>query len=127
MMLINHFQVTIYVVLLRSIIFFIFLSKKINLKFQLKRFKLDVLNHSKLQNLSSITELFQKICREKKKSKKYYFIDRLICFDSFMTTEQAFSTIKVIKTRRLCNSKLQFKFDSCQFYFSKKAQTTILN
>jgi hypothetical protein len=32
----------------------------------LKRFKLDVLNHSKLQNLSSITELCQKICREKK-------------------------------------------------------------
>ena len=52
-------------------------QEKICLRFQLKHFKLDVLNHHKLKNLSSIAELCQGLI-ETGKSETYYLIDRLI-------------------------------------------------
>ncbi|KAL0011258.1 hypothetical protein SO802_006366 [Lithocarpus litseifolius] len=52
------------------------------LKIQLKLFEHDVQNHSKLQNLSSMAELCQRLV-ETEKSQVYPIIDRLIpCFDS---------------------------------------------
>jgi hypothetical protein len=62
-----------------------------------------MLNNSKLKNLSSIVELCRGLI-ETKKLKRYHLIDRLIRLVltlpmSTTTTEQAFSTMKVIKTR----------------------------
>lgn len=78
-------------------------QEKINLRFQLKHFELDVPNHPKLQNLSSIRELCRGLV-ETEKSKTYHLIDRLIRLVltlpvSTTTSEQAFSAMKIVKTR----------------------------
>jgi hypothetical protein len=54
-------------------------QEKINLRFQLKYFELDVHNDLKLQNLSSVAELCQGLI-ETGKSKTYYLIDRFVLF-----------------------------------------------
>jgi len=81
-------------------------QEKINLRFQLKHFQLDMLNDPKLKKLSSIAELYRGLI-ETEKSKRYHLIDRLIRLVltlpmSTATTERAFLAMKVIKTR-LCN------------------------
>jgi hypothetical protein len=81
-------------------------QEKINLKYQLRYFELDVLTKPTLQNLSSIAELCQGLAKTEK-SKTYYLIDRLIRLIltlpvSTATTERAFSAMKIVKTR-LCN------------------------
>jgi hypothetical protein len=81
-------------------------QEKINLRFQLKHFQLDMLNDPKLKKLSSIAELCWGLI-ETEKSKRYHLIDRLIRLVltlpmSTATTERAFLAMKVIKTR-LCN------------------------
>ncbi|KAM6582276.1 hypothetical protein CsatB_009281 [Cannabis sativa] len=78
-------------------------NERINLRFQLKHFELDVLTNSKFQNLSSIAELCRRLT-ETEKSKIYYLIDRLIRLVltlpvSTATSERAFSAMKIIKTR----------------------------
>ena len=78
-------------------------QKKINLKFQLQYYKLNVLNHPKLQNLSIIFELCKGLA-ETEMSKVYFLVDKLICFlltlpVSTATIEIAFSAMKIVKTK----------------------------
>jgi hypothetical protein len=82
------------------------------LRFQLKHFEIDMLNHPKLQKLSSIVELCRRLI-EVGKLDTYYFIDRLIrliltLLVSTTIIEQVFSAMKIVKTR-LCN-KIEDKF-----------------
>jgi hypothetical protein len=113
MMLINHLILMIYVILQRSTIILIFLNiKKIILIFQLKHFKVDMLNHPKLQKLSSIVELCRGLIQAGK-SNTYYLINRLIrlvltLLVSTATTKRAFSAIKIVKTR--LRNKMEDKF-----------------
>ena len=84
----------------------------VTLKFQLKHFQVDMLNHPKLQKLYSIAELCQGLA-ETGKSDTYYLIDRLIHLVltlpvSTAITERAFSAMKIVKTR-LCN-KIEDEF-----------------
>ncbi|KAG7988370.1 hypothetical protein I3843_03G184700 [Carya illinoinensis] len=78
-------------------------NEKINLRFQLKHFEVDVLSNPKFQDLRSIADLCRKLV-ETEKSKIYYLIDRLIRLIltlpvSTATSERAFSTMKIVKTR----------------------------
>ena len=76
------------------------------MKYQLQHYELDVTKHRDFQNMGIISEL----CRGLEisgKSKFYHLIDRLIRLVvtlpvSTATTERAFSTMKLLKTR-LCN------------------------
>ena len=76
------------------------------MKHQLQHYELDVTKHLDFQNMGIISEL----CRGLEisgKSKFYHLIDRLIRLVvtlpvSTATTERAFSTMKLLKTR-LCN------------------------
>jgi hypothetical protein len=72
----------------------------------LQHYELDVPNHPNLKNMSSIVDLCQGLV-ETEKSIIYPLIDRLIRLIltlpvSTVTTERAFSTMKIVKTR-LCN------------------------
>jgi hypothetical protein len=99
-------------------------QEKINLRFQLKHFQVDVLNNSKLQNLSSIAELCQELAKTEK-SKTYYLIDRLIRLVltlpvSTTTTERAFSAMKVIKTRLRNKMEDEFLANNLVVYIERK-------
>ncbi|KAG6698515.1 hypothetical protein I3842_08G023800 [Carya illinoinensis] len=78
-------------------------NEKINLRFQLKHFEVDVLSNPKFQDLRSIADLCRKLV-ETEKSKIYYLIYRLIRLIltlpvSTATSERAFSAMKIVKTR----------------------------
>jgi hypothetical protein len=81
-------------------------QEKIYLRFQLQHYELDVPNHPKLKNMSSITDLCQGFV-ETEKSTIYPPINRLIrliltLYVLTATTEQAFSAMKIVKIK-LCN------------------------
>jgi hypothetical protein len=85
---------------------------KISLKFQLKYFQINMLNHPKLQRLSSTAELCQELTKIGK-SYMYYLIDRLIHLVltlpmSTTTTERVFSAMKIVKIR--LRNKMEDKF-----------------
>jgi hypothetical protein len=68
----------------------------------LNYFEVDMLNHQKLQKLSSIAELCRGLI-ETGKSDTYYLIDRLIrlvltFLVSTAITERTFLAIKIVKT-----------------------------
>jgi hypothetical protein len=95
-----------------------------NLKFQLKHFQVDMLNHPKLQRLSSIAELCRGLA-ETGKSDTYYLIDRLIRFVlilpvSIATTERAFLTMKIVKTRLRNKMDDEFFTDNLLFYIERE-------
>jgi hypothetical protein len=99
-------------------------QEKICLRFQLMHFKLDVLNHQKLKNLSSIAELCQGLI-ETGKSETYYLIDRLIRLVltlpvSTATTERAFSAMKVVKTRLRNKMEDEFLANNLVIYIEKE-------
>jgi hypothetical protein len=78
-------------------------QEKIYLRFQLQHYELDVPNHPKLKNISSIADLCQGLV-ETEKSTVYLLIDRLIRLIltlpvSTTTTERAFSAMKIVKIR----------------------------
>jgi len=78
-------------------------QEKTHLRFQLRHYELDVPNHPKLKNMSSIADLCQGLV-EIEKSTIYLLIDRLIRLIltlpvSTTTTEPAFSAMKIVKTR----------------------------
>jgi hypothetical protein len=69
----------------------------------LQHYELDMPNHPKLKNMSSIAELCQGLV-ETEKSTIYSLVDRLIRLlltlpVSTTTTERAFSAMKIVKTR----------------------------
>jgi hypothetical protein len=78
-------------------------QEKIHLRLQLQHYELDVPNHPKLKSMSSIADLCQGLV-ETEKSTIYPLVDRLIrliltLLVSTTTTEQAFSAMKIVKTR----------------------------
>jgi hypothetical protein len=78
-------------------------QEKIHLRLQLQHYELDVPNHPKLKSMSSIADLCQGLV-ETGKSTIYPLVDRLIRLIltlpvSTTTTEQAFSAMKIVKTR----------------------------
>jgi len=78
-------------------------QERIYLRFQLQHYKLDVPNHPKLRNMSLTTNLCQGLV-EIEKPTIYPLIDRLIQFILTLpvltkTTDQAFSSMMIVKTR----------------------------
>jgi hypothetical protein len=99
-------------------------QEKINLRFQLKHFELDVLNHPKLKNLSIIAELCRWLIKTEK-SETYYLIDRLIRLVLTLpvptaTTEQAFSAMKIVKTRLHNKIEDEFLTDNLVVYIERE-------
>jgi hypothetical protein len=99
-------------------------QEKIILRFQLKHFEVDMLNHQKLQKLSSIAELCQGLIKARK-SDTYYLIDRLICLIltlpvSTATTERAFSAMKIVKTRLRNKIEDEFLGDNLLVYIERE-------
>ena len=85
------------------------------MKFQLKHFEYDMRNDVKLQNLSSLSQLCV-VLTKTGKSKIYYLFDRLIRLVLTLlvftaTSEQAFSTTKIVKTRLRNKMKDEFLVD----------------
>ncbi|GAV77547.1 Dimer_Tnp_hAT domain-containing protein, partial [Cephalotus follicularis] len=101
-------------------------QEKIILKCQLQHYQFDVIHHPDMQNLSTVTELRQKLV-ETRKTEIYYLIDRLLRLVltlsvSIATTERAFSTMKIIKTR--IRSKIEDDFlTNCLVVFIEQAIT----
>ncbi|XP_040994228.1 uncharacterized protein LOC121240754 [Juglans microcarpa x Juglans regia] len=99
-------------------------NEKINLRFQLKHFEVDVLTNPKFQNLSSITDLCRRLV-ETEKSKAYYLIDRLIRLVltlpvSTATNEQAFSAMKIVKTRLRNKIENEFLANNLVVYIERE-------
>jgi hypothetical protein len=99
-------------------------QEKIILRFQLKHFEVDMLNHPKLQKLSSIAELCRGLI-EAGKSDTYYLIDRLIRLVltlpvSTATTERAFSAMKIVKTRLRNKMEDEFLGDNLLIYIERE-------
>ncbi|KAG2707333.1 hypothetical protein I3760_05G144000 [Carya illinoinensis] len=87
-------------------------NEKINLRFQLKHFEVDMFSNSMFQDLISIADLCRKLV-ESEKSKTYYLIDRLVCLILTLpvfiaTSERAFSAMKIVKTR--LHNKIEDEF-----------------
>ncbi|XP_074337328.1 uncharacterized protein LOC141674522 [Apium graveolens] len=73
-----------------------------HLKLQLDRYKIDVVNHAKFQDLSTLSDLCLQLV-DTGKTSQYNLIYRLICLIltlpvSTTTTERVFSTMKLVKT-----------------------------
>ncbi|XP_059434852.1 uncharacterized protein LOC132167836 [Corylus avellana] len=99
-------------------------QEKINLRYQLRYFEVDVLTDPTLQNLSSIAELCQGLAKAKK-SKTYDLIDRLIRLVltlpvSTATTERAFSAMKIVKTRLRNKMEDDFLANSLVLYIERE-------
>ncbi|KAF8380522.1 hypothetical protein HHK36_028009 [Tetracentron sinense] len=78
-------------------------QENIHLRYQLQHYERDVPQHPKLRNMLTISELCQGLVK-KGKSAIYLPVDRLIRLEltlpvSTATTERAFSSMKIIKTR----------------------------
>ena len=90
----------------------------------MQHYELDVIKHLDFQNMSTISEL----CRGLQisgKSNIYFLIDRLIRLVltlpvSTATTEQAFSTMKLLKTRLRNRMEDQFLADNMIVYIEKE-------
>jgi hypothetical protein len=99
-------------------------QEKITLKFQLKHFQVDMLNHPKLQKLFSIAELCRGLA-ETGKSYTYYLIDRLIRLVLTLpvftaTTKRAFSAMKIVKTRLRNKMEDEFLADNLLVYIERE-------
>ena len=90
----------------------------------MQHYELDVIKHPDFQNMSTISEL----CRGLKisgKSKIYFLIDSLIRLMltlpvSTTTTEQAFSAMKLLKTRLRNRMEDEFLADNMIIYIKKE-------
>ena len=74
-----------------------------HLRFQLEHFELDIRRHPALQNVSTISELYQELMKTEK-SMIYSLVDKLIRLVlilpiSTATMERAFSAMKIVKTK----------------------------
>ncbi|GAV82806.1 LOW QUALITY PROTEIN: Dimer_Tnp_hAT domain-containing protein, partial [Cephalotus follicularis] len=86
-------------------------QEKILLKCQLQHYQFDIINHPDMQNLCTIAGLCRKLM-EMGKSEIYYLIDRLLrlilTLPVSTATTEAFSAMKIIKTR--LRSKMEDDF-----------------
>ncbi|TYI14885.1 hypothetical protein ES332_A08G151200v1 [Gossypium tomentosum] len=85
--------------------------------------KKNVPNHSKLQNLFTISNLCQGLV-ETRMSKVYFLVDRLICLlltipVSTVTTERTFSVMKIVKTRLHNKMDNEFLTDNLAVYIER--------
>ena len=99
-------------------------QERLLLKFQLQHYHLDVPNHPKLHNLSTIAALCQGLV-ETGKSKVFYLIDRLIRLMltlpvSTATTERAFSAMKLVKNRLRTKMNDDFLADCLVLYIERE-------
>ncbi|PRQ51924.1 putative HAT dimerization domain, ribonuclease H-like domain-containing protein [Rosa chinensis] len=99
-------------------------QEKINLRFQLRSFEIDVHSHPELQSLSSIPQLCRRLVETERVS-RYYLIDRLIRFIltlpvSTATSERAFSAMKIIKTRLRNKMEDDFLADNLAVYIERE-------
>jgi hypothetical protein len=99
-------------------------QEKIILRFQLDHYKLDVPKHLDFQNMSTLSELCRGLAISGK-SKIYNLIDRLIRLVltlpvSTATTEQAFSAMKLVKTRLRSRMEDEFLADNLVVYIEKE-------
>ncbi|XP_062166924.1 uncharacterized protein LOC133873208 [Alnus glutinosa] len=99
-------------------------QEKIILRFQLDHYKLDVPKHSDFQNMSTLSELCRGLAISGK-SKIYNLIDRLIRLVltlpvSTATIEQAFSAMKLVKTRLRSRMEDEFLADNLIVYIEKE-------
>jgi hypothetical protein len=90
----------------------------------LDHYKLDVSKHSYFQNMSTLSELCRGLAISGK-SKIYNLIDRLIrlvltLHVSTATTELAFSTMKLVKTRLRSRMEDEFLADNLVVYIEKE-------
>jgi len=100
------------------------MQERFCLKFQLEHYKLDVPKHSDFQNMSTLSELCIGLV-DSGKSKIYPLIDILIRLVltlpiSTMTTERAFSAMKLIKTRLRSRMEDEFLIDHMVVYIEKE-------
>ena len=78
-------------------------QEKMQLRFQLQHYKHDALSHPIFQNLPIVSDLLQAMVKSEK-SDVYYLVDRLIRLVltlpvSTTIIEQAFSAMKIVKTK----------------------------
>ena len=90
----------------------------------MQHYELDVPNHQRLKNISSIADLCRGLV-ETEKSTIYPLVNRLIRLIltlpvSTTTNEQAFSTIKIVKTRLHNRMEDDFLADYLIVYIKKK-------
>ncbi|XP_059627222.1 uncharacterized protein LOC132270015 [Cornus florida] len=103
-------------------------QERIILTFQLQRYKVEVLAHSHLKNMSTISELYRGLV-ETEKLKIYFLIDRLIRLVltlpvSTATTERAFSTMKLVKTQLRNRMEDEFLADYLSVSIEKEITQT---
>ena len=84
--------------------------------------------HSKLKNLSSLSELCRRLVKTGK-TKEYYLIDRLIRLIltlpvSTATSEREFSVMKIVKTRLRNRMEDDFLADSLVLYIERELAET---
>ncbi|KAG6646247.1 hypothetical protein CIPAW_08G180800 [Carya illinoinensis] len=99
-------------------------QEKFLLRIQLQHYELDVPMHLDFQYMSTLFELCRGLAISEK-SKIYYLIDRLIRLIltlpvSTATTERAFSTMKLIKTRLHTRMEDEFLADHLLVYIEKE-------
>ena len=99
------------------------------LRSQLEHYKCDVLCHESFQNISTISELCQRLV-ETNKSQNYNLIDRLIRLIltlpvSTATTERSFSAMKLIKTAIRNKIEEDFLADSMIVYIERELAENI--
>lgn len=96
---------------------------RVNLRFQLRSFEIDVHIHPELQSVSSISELCRRLV-ETERASRHYLIDRLLRLVltlpvSTATGERAFSAMKILKTRLRNRMEDDFLEDNMTVYIEK--------
>ncbi|KAJ6830443.1 zinc finger MYM-type protein 1-like [Iris pallida] len=99
------------------------------LRSQLEHYEVDVLNHTKFQNMTTITELCRGLA-ETNKAQSYNLIDRLIRLVltlpvSTTTTERAFSAMKHVKSALRSKMDEEFLTDSMIIFIEREITKTI--
>jgi hypothetical protein len=100
-----------------------------NLRRELELYEYDVLHNSKLQNMTSLYELCQRLVETGKES-IYFLIDRLVRLVltlpiSKATTERAFSTMKLVKTTLRNKMEDEFLADCLIIYIERELARNI--
>jgi hypothetical protein len=99
-------------------------QEKINLRFQLKHFQLDMLNDPKFKKFVFHYRIMSRLI-ETEKSERYHLINRLIRLVLTLpvftaTTERAFSAMKVVKTRLRNKMDDEFLANSLAVYIERE-------
>ncbi|XP_071688292.1 uncharacterized protein [Rutidosis leptorrhynchoides] len=104
-------------------------QEMIHLKHELQHYELDVPNHPELKKVQTAAELCRGL-RETEKSEMYPLIDRLIRLIltlpvSTATSERAFSSMKIVKTRLRCSMGNDFLKNSLILYIERDIVETL--